>query len=160
MSKWIRKVVMVAVPSLLLVAALFRPDACCAFAPPAAAPAFDTHGEILDRGGTKYPISAIATPALIKHIQPVADMEEFESHIASKSKQVGYIKGHLALDDEKQLFFFTLGRLLSCSSEYPRTVSCVRSYISPCVIRIAVLTVWSSALTLVKSGLGLFPACW
>lgn len=95
---------MAAVPLLLLVVAFSRPEACYAFALPAATPAFDTQGEMLDRGGTKYPISAIATPAMIKHIEPVADMEEFETQIASKSKQVGYIKGHPGLDGEKQLF--------------------------------------------------------
>ena len=73
---------MAAVPFLLVVV-IFIFEACQAFALPAASPK-----NVLDRGGTSYPISAIAEPVAIKHIEPVADAEEFQRHVDSRSTQV------------------------------------------------------------------------
>lgn len=157
---------MTAVPMLLLVVAFSRPEACYAFALPAATPAFDTQGEALDRGGTKYPIRAIATPPLCKHIEPVADMEEFETQIASKSKQVGYIKGHLDLGDEKRLLFHScpINSLLTVGVSTNR-VLCAKLHFSlchthSCPYSLEFFHFTPTPLLLVKNRLGLLPVYW
>ena len=83
MAQQTRKTAVMAAVPFLLVVVIFIFEACQAFALPAASPK-----NVLDRGGTSYPISAIAEPVAIKHIEPVADAEEFQRHVDSRSTQV------------------------------------------------------------------------